>query len=374
MFYIAVEKQATLEIRTDKNKTIMAPAFMTGNLPEGGEFIPVFLSRLHAYVYLKPLRLFHEFKVVPINSAELSTYRIICDEEKRLNKNLYPISCRLVLGIGVEDKEPRLGYFNKSYNLSDIFLDKESLLNEVCDAIGSRDYQVIINEDKLNDHEIVIKGDNIIQKLGVVIKESNSITETSTNQTPSQQDFDSMYGYILVDKNFGMYGRKENGIDYIFAFINKLDAAIFATFHKEQSSIECEPVSLKDKTLIKILKLGQVGGHVKFKLVLGFLGAVTSVGNSWAKYAEDQVSPALSLVNCDFDQVENGFDLSTYFKDIYGEKETDQAITGLIMTNLASKESLVNAAKKFIADMKSNIITVSENDPQIYPRLIFLGD
>src|SRR5262245_44802240 len=217
MFYIAIERQATTEIRFSNNKTVITHALLLNYLPNGEGFIPLFLSRLHAYIYLKPTGLLKEFKLVPTNSIELGIYQDICQSEQETGQTLFPHTCRMIFGVTKDrNKKSCLLYYSKAYPLSVAFFSEEDTRKELRSQLGKA-YDLAVDSDDGSETKITQQGDKLIKKMKLVISDSEN--RHLSDNAPLPENIGKMYGFVLVDKNWTMYAVPGQPTQCVLAFV-----------------------------------------------------------------------------------------------------------------------------------------------------------
>ena len=371
MLYFAIERQATDQIRF-ANGAATAPSFLTNSLLTDENVIPVFLSRVHAYIHLKTSGLLGEFKLVTSDNFELDTYRHICKEEKKTGKQLLPTSCRIVLGVGKQDGEQGLAFFDKAYKLYETFFDEDVIRKEIANEFGDA-YLTIIENDKLDENKIVELGDKIIGAGNLSV---NTSADKNQDIEPESafHNIGAMHVFILKDKDQSAFTIMENDDRYILTFVNKLDAVIFSLMQKEVDNSSYEVVAINsNKINFDLLKLEYQKGQIKFRVALGFSGIDTPLGVKWAKHKENTPVPSMQLINCTLAEIENGFDLADYLVFMVSAEERELALTGIAKTNFTPTAELLSSAQKMLSDMKTNTVMVNEDNPALHHRLIFRG-
>ena len=372
MLYFAIERQATAQMQF-VNGTVTVPSFLTNPLLTNENVIPVFLSRVHAYIHLKTSGLLSEFKLVTSDNIELDTYRHICKEEKNTGKKLLLSSCRIVLGIGKQNGEQGLAFFNKVYKLHETFFDEDIIRKEVEKAFGDDAYHAIVEDDKLDENKIVELGDKVIGDANLSVKAS---TDKNQDIEPESalQNIGAMHVFILKDKDQAAFTIKENDGQYVLTFVNKLDAIIFSLMRKEIDGSNYDVVAINSNNIyFDLLRLGYQKGQIKFRVALGFSGVDTPLGVKWAKHEENTSIPSMQLMDCTLEEIENGFDLAHYLVFMANAEERELALTGIVKTNFTPTTELLNSAKKMLSDMKANTLKVNEDNSVLHHRLIFVA-
>lgn len=387
MLYFVIECQATSWGRSvDGKKEVILPSFSITYLPNNQEIVPIFLTRLHAYIYLKAANSLNEFKIVSIENLELNVYRNIFKEEA--NKNSFPYEFKLVVGFSSKDTQCHTVFFNKSFQAYEIFAKVCNLENEIAAMLGKELYNNISNTDKTNDNDIMEIGNEIIDITvpkkkyaskvistikNIFYKESN---KPETEYKPHQDvNLGTMRLFILKHADGSAYAPPgKDGYPSILLFVNKLDATIFLLMLKQRDYVNYEIVAFNsDQYYFSKLKNYYEAGAIKLAVVLGFLAFYSPLGNKWAKTDDSMQTPAMSIVPCTWEEIKNGYDLAIYLNYIQGEQELKRAIEGIINTNLTSTSHLIEIAKKTVEDMQTNIVVIDENNPYLYPRLMFLS-
>ncbi len=369
MLYFAIERQATDQIRF-VNGTTTVPSFLTNALLTNENVIPVFLSRVHAYIHLKTSGLLREFKLVTSDNIALDTYRHICKEEKKTGKQLLSSLCRIVLGVGKQNGKQGLAFFDKAYQLHETFFDENIIRKEVEKALGDA-YHTIVKDDKLDENKIVELGDEIIESANLSIKASTDKNQVIEPES-ALQNIGAMHVFILKDKDQSVFTIMENDGQYVLTFVNKLDAVIFSLMRKEIDGSNYEVVAINSNNIyFDLLRLGYQEGQIKFRVTLGFSGVDTPLGVKWAKHQENALIPSMQLMNSTLAEIENGFDLAHYLVFMANAEERELALTGIVKTNFTPTTELLSSAKRMLSDMKANTVKVNEDNPALHHRLIF---
>lgn len=193
--------------------------------------------------------------------------------------------------------------------------------------------------------------------------------------TLKSQNPGSMYGFVLINKDGSFFAiDKKNSCHTILSFVNKLDALIFSLVQQEIDNTTYGIASLNsNQPYLNLLKLGYEKGHVKFALALGFSTISTSTGFKWATHVDSPPVPSLQLINCSLAEIENGIDLAPYLKFMNNKEEQNLAIVHLIQTNHTPTPELFNSAKKWVSDMKINLVKAEADNHTLHHRLIFTG-
>ncbi len=95
MLYLAIAK-TPMDIKTADGKTATTHPFFVQYVNDRQEMIPVFLSKLQAYIYLKPVGLLEEFQLVTTDSVFLSVYRNTANWAKETNTLISSAWCQVV--------------------------------------------------------------------------------------------------------------------------------------------------------------------------------------------------------------------------------------------------------------------------------------
>lgn len=409
--FVAIAK-APIEIKDATGKSMAIHPLFVQYLGENQEVVPVFLSKLQAYIYLKPAGFFEEYQLVTTDSVFLKPYQNLAKWSKEATIDTSKIWCQIALGILKNDTEYQLGMYDKKYSLKEIFFSGAKIEQEIADFLGDK-YQIIVENNQLTDEEIVKSAEEFInststtnqpssltsklkQKFKTIFtKSNNKLNKTKINEKVAQlsdedkqrieeiakqnleEDLGSTYGFVLKNKDGTLYAPKETDNKHVIAvFINKLDAVIFAHGLYEKEKIKFDIAEFngsKDTLYFKALKKQDKAGIVRFRIIYGFLGTANPFGTKWATYYEKSDVPSLLALDCTLADVENGIDLRVYFSYVHGKEERETAIAGLIKTNLTPTEELKTTAENLYTDMKANLVVVEQGSPEVFHRVIAIG-
>lgn len=384
MFYFLVEIQATCELYDKSGKPTIVPALRTAEFSAGQEAVPVFLSKRHAYLYMKSNKLDQEFKLASTNDYTMAYYRNIAEAAKEKA----PWQFMIVIALAQQAKLLDIRLWDKAVSLYDLFFNEQAIRQELAEIFGDH-YQSIVDDEQLSDEEIIKKSDQFLATLNptssnllstlynkvktIIInnKDSKKIDITAQEE---KNLFDVEYGhlYILKAPDNSFYSHLQDSRHKILLFVNKLDALIFTLIEKEISGDSYEVVNFTNDTILKShFKRGYEQGQCVFNVCLGFMGIRTPLGPKWATENETLRGAGLLAAEYPLTEIENGFDLKDYFAYVVDDKERKTSLIGLVNTNHTATNTLMDGAKKFFADMKANIVHIAKDEPLVYPRLLF---
>ncbi|MFU8797128.1 MAG: hypothetical protein ACNA7Y_00250 [Gammaproteobacteria bacterium] len=359
--YVLIEHQPTFTIQG-----VTVPAFYTVYPSDEKPFIPVFLSRIPAYEYIKTNALNKEFKLVSVDDFSLDTFRDICEQGE--GSALYP--CRLVMGL---NKQQKFMCFNKEVSLNDIFYHREGIESTLTTAFGDL-YASIKSEDAAVSEQALFEGAKKPSSFKAFFKSLFKPKTPQKEQSPVNVGQGHLFVVISSDSTFCCVdeGKYKN----ILLFANKMDAVIYSLIQQKQekSRITYEAVKLtQNQKLMDLLKFGYKSGSITVSVVYGFLGVPTTLGGKWAKPNSASLYPSIKAVKFPLEEIENGFNLDDYFYYVTEKKELEEAIVALVNTNSTASSDLVGRATQIMGDMKTNSIVVSNEDPRTYHRMVFVG-
>ncbi|MFU8797322.1 MAG: hypothetical protein ACNA7Y_01300 [Gammaproteobacteria bacterium] len=358
--YVLIENQPTFNIQG-----MTVPAFYIIYLSDEKPVIPVFLSRVHAYGYIKSNDLNKEFKLVSIDDFSLETYRDICKQGQ--GSALYP--CHLVMGLAAQQQ---FMFFNQEVSLKEIFYDRQQIENTLATTVGEL-YATIRSDDAAVSEQAIF--DEAVKPSFL-----KSIKDFFNPKTQQKENLPRNIGqghlFLVKGSNMDFSCMYDGKYKNVLLFVNKMDAVIYSLIEreKEKSAITYEAVNItQDEKLMNFLKMGYSSGSVKVSVVYGFLGVRSPLGAKWAKDELASPYPFLKAVQFPLEDIENGFNLDDYFYYITENKELEEAIISLMNTNMTASADLLNSATKILGDMKTNSIVVSKEDPSTYHRMVFVG-
>jgi hypothetical protein len=235
--YILCEKEAT-----GKSGNVLYPLPMTGFTLEDKEFIPFFLSKDLALLYLYVNDIHKEFKIMLFKN-----HIFFHNSKKIIESNAYSYNFRLC--IGYEPQYIRKLLRKTANEILFLFFDKSLQFKEFVNYIdkGAWKYNDYISNildmnevskiNLLNDEDIITKVENEIKKLGL---ESKYLVSRISNEEKNimlnkyidlekkieSTDYGILPLYILLHKNTS--AMIETG-SLIF-YVNKLEAHIMAQF------------------------------------------------------------------------------------------------------------------------------------------------
>jgi len=396
------------EIKGADGKTVTMHMLFVQYVDDNQEIVPVFLSKLHAYMYLKPAGLLEEFQLVSPDSAFLAPYRGAAKQAEKSSLSIVPGWCQIGLGIIKQENEYKLSIYGKRFSLYELFFSAEKIQQEVVAHLGDY-YQIIVDNNRLSDEEIVAaaeklinpsteprQSNNLITKLGhklktafskqnnhKIEKQNTDILEEHKKEIEQivEQNFSenvgSSYGFFLKNKDGTLYAPKEHDKHVIAVFINKLDAVIYSMVLYKKFGSNFDIIAFKsshDPLYFKGITNGYNANAIQFRIIYGFLGASTPFGTKWASYEKSGEVPSMLASDCPLSDIENGIDLRFYFAYVQGAQEREIAMTGLIKTNLTPMEELKVFAKNIYADMKSNLVAIEKDSSKGFHRIISVGD
>lgn len=398
MFYLLVELQATNEIYDPLGRPRIVPSLcLSTNTVDNKEFIPVFLSKRQAYLYMKSNQLGHEFKIVSTEDYDVEFYRNATQASQ--DNKLW--LCMMVIDLAQKGQKLDIMCWQNTVSLYNVFFNEATLRQELSEILGKY-YQLFGEDEQLSDDEIIQSSEPILSGLRTPADpQSNFVTTLyrrfktavigSMNQTvdskepvqqktleerfrEAQQSFNVGRGHLFILKktDTDYHSRKDQKVDKIPLFVNKLDALIYALILKEVTGESYDAVNFTANSSIKnIFKPGYQKGACEFNVVFGFMANHTPFGPKWAK--QNKASPVADMMSFLYtlEAIENGFDLEPYFTYTLEPKEREISLIGLVNTNHTPTETLLPTAKRMLADMKINLVQLNENDPAPYHRMVF---
>ena len=397
MLFLCIERYASQQVEVvDENDKVSGkvsvPGIFSSTLNDN-DILPVFISKCHAYIYLKKLNMEKEFKVVAVNGIELDHYKVICENSREVGKKIeLSVPIRIVISPVEKDNKIEFLYLNKLYELPDILLDWQARIEEVKDAVKDS-YQSLVASNQWDDEKITKFSDELFASQqpskGMISTLTQHIKKMFSKSEPTTQadDFDynhlkenlsknlgSTYVYILRDKKGNLYTSIQDGCRYLPVFVNKLDAVITSLFCKELGDY-FEPIYLhSDKRYLTALRQQSKEGKVKFQVIFGYAMKMMPLGQKWVSFNPDSLrGPSMISFQYPIENIENGFDIADYLAHFDSDQDRDMAMYHLAETNLSSQEKLINVAAKIIPDMKTNIMYAAMNDKGIAPRMVFAG-
>lgn len=385
--YFIIERQATAEIKA-KNVDIIVPCFITTLMEDGREVIPVFLSRLHAHMYLASIKKLDEFQVVDINNMGLSGYISVYTELKSKTDEFFKYEFYIVTSLHKVKKSLGLAFLRKQYKGYELFCNTESVEKETLSLIPEELRKIIQRTNKLSDDKIIAQTQAYLASSKTISDKSQELFTKIKNKlfpkryNPAEHDkgedieVGKMRVFMLIDKAGNTYSSMQEGKPVICFFVNKLDATITSLIEQQKDKKNIFRIFQveEDNVYFKLLKKIYEKGKIEFAISYGFMCINDGVAPKWGSTIKDQSIPNMVVPCCEPQDIENGYDLTDYLCYMEGEKEREIALSGLINTNLATEENLTNIAKKTLLDMKANTVFVPKDKlDKIYPRLVFVG-
>lgn len=359
-------------VQSTEGKAVSMHLLFVHYLNDSQEIAPVFLSKLHAYLYLKPAGLLDEFQLVPLDSMLLDVYR------HSVHDATFPVECRIGIGVIKQEGAFQLAMYDKRFSMRDLFFSQSAITQELIDALGGS-YHTICETNQLPDPEIIQMAEKH------ALENNINLTQNTSKEDPKQieaiidrnldKEIGSLYGFVLTFKNGSIFLTPEQDKPVINVFVNKLDAVVFSHMWFDKINEQLDVVSFNPNNnphYFNFIRRQYQAGKAQFRIAYGFLGTFSPIGVKWAKKDARSDVPAILAENCSLAEVENGIDLRFYLIHVPEEDEREIALTGLLKTNLTPIEKLKSIAQKYYADMKANLVTI-ENDSFSFHRIISVG-
>lgn len=365
-FYFLVESQATGRVQVgDAVHTI--PVFVKA-MVDGKEYIPFFLSKLHAYMSLSALGETLYYRVATSDDMSLRFYRDASVFEMEGNESVLGLDCRLFMGFtkGQGDGVSPI-WLHENFLFREVFLNHDKIHELLKSRVGQF-YEQAISDDKMSHEVLMEKANQCLLDLGLNL--DNQKTDHSPEEiTESLKSGGEICLFAMQhDQKFSPV--KLEGEVGILLFVNKADAAIFSLIEQSKSGRLLEPVLLHaNKGLVHQFRKGGLAAFVCY----GFYAYADSFECKWVKVSDNMPYPAARTLRFSWDEIEHGFNIDHYLMNVSGAEERKIAIAELMKTNMTSFDELLSLGKEVIQDMKQNAIVLSTKDKRVSHRYIFCG-
>lgn len=227
--YFAIERQPTGKIHTTANKHIVAPCFFTAKLATGEEFVPVFLSKLHGYVFIQQQNNTNDFHLVRSENICIDVYREICKEEILRKKTMIPWPCMIVTALQKQEEKHALVLYEKKLLMQEIFFEEENIKKKLHIELNDM-YLNALNHESLTDEQLIVLANKamrtenknirkspllkIAEKISHVLPKKQQKTESQ--KETEEKEVGAMHVFLLKQKDGSLFATEEDGKTYIY--------------------------------------------------------------------------------------------------------------------------------------------------------------